>query len=106
MQMSQDQLKLLKKCEDEEIASQGMGACQVLLEQMDQENMKFDEENPEALKFENEDPNDSYIQMAQKITPNDVPKVLNMAFKMKEDPNVSPGLKNAANRLIRAIEAL
>jgi hypothetical protein len=28
-----------------------------------------------------------------------------MALKMKQDPNVSPELKNAANRLIRAIEA-
>jgi hypothetical protein len=45
------------------------------------------------------------MQMAQTITPEDVPKVLNMALKMKERKDVSPELKNAANRLIRAIEA-
>ena len=96
MPMSENDLKIMKKCEDPEIASEGMGACQVLLEEMDREN----------IKFEGDDPDESYIAMAQKITPNDVPRILEMAFKMKENPDVSPGLKNAANRLIRAIEAL
>ena len=96
MPLSENDLKIMKKCEDPEIASEGMGACQVLLEEMDREN----------IKFEGDDPDESYMEMAQKITPNDVPRVLEMAFKMKENPDVSPGLKNAANRLIRAIEAL
>jgi len=96
MPVSENELKLMKKCEDPEIATEGMGACQVLLKEMDRENIKFEEDNPD----------ESYMEMAQKITPNDVPKVLQMAFKMKENPNVNPGLKNAANRLIRAIEAL
>ncbi|MGZ7049565.1 MAG: hypothetical protein ACXVHO_06120 [Methanobacterium sp.] len=86
---------MIKNCEDKEIATEGMGACQVLLEEMDKENMTFEEDLP----------GESYMQMAQKIKPEDVPIVLNMAFKMKENPDVSPGLKNAANRLIRAIEA-
>jgi len=43
--------------------------------------------------------------MAQNISPEDVSKVLNMALKIKERPDVSPELKNAANRLIRAIDA-
>ena len=96
MPVDENELKLMKKCEDPEIATEGMGACQVLLEEMDREN----------LAFEGDDPDESYMEMAQKITPNDVPRVLEMAFKMKENPDVSPGLKNAANRLIRAIEAL
>ncbi|MGZ7068654.1 MAG: hypothetical protein ACXVHT_10150 [Methanobacterium sp.] len=95
MPMNENELKLMKKCEDKEIATEGMGACQVLLEEMDKENIKFDEDIP----------NESYMEMAQKIKPEDVPRVLNMAFKMKERSDVSPGLKNAANRLIRAIEA-
>lgn len=99
MQMDENALKLMKKCEDKEIATQGMGACQVMLKEMEKENI-------EPRMFEEDLPDETYMQMAQKITPNDVPKVLNMAFKMKERPNVSPGMKNAANRLIRAIEAL
>ena len=95
MQMDENELKLMKKCEDKEVATQGMGACQVLLNEMEKGD----------IKFEGDDPNQSYIQMAQNITPEDVPKVLDMALKMKQDPNVSPELKNAANRLIRAIEA-
>ncbi len=93
---SENELKLMKKCEDPEIASEGMGACQVLLEEMDREN----------ITFEGDDPDESYMEMAQKIQPQDVPRVLEMAFKMKERSDVSPGMKNAANRLIRAIEAL
>ncbi|MGB9936654.1 MAG: hypothetical protein ACPK7O_02955 [Methanobacterium sp.] len=99
MKLDENSLKLMKKCEDTEVASQGMGACQVMLEEMEKGDI-------DRSIFEGEDPDESYIQMAQKITPNDVPRVLDMAFKMRQDPNVSPGMKNAANRLIRAIEAL
>lgn len=98
MEMDEKSLKLMKKCEDKEIATQGMGACQVMLKEMEKENIK-------PGMFEEDLPNESYMQMAQKITPEDVPKVLNMALKMKERKDVSPELKNAANRLIRAIEA-
>ena len=35
MQMDENELKLMKKCEDKEVATQGMGACQVLLEEME-----------------------------------------------------------------------
>ena len=99
MQMDENALKLMKKCEDKDIATQGLGACQVMLKEMENENI-------EPRMFVEDLPDETYMQMAQKITPNDVPKVLNMAFKMKERPDVSPGMKNAANRLIRAIEAL
>ena len=44
--------------------------------------------------------------MAETIAPEDVPKVLKMAFKIKERGKVDPELKIAANRLIRAIEQL
>lgn len=96
MPMTENELKLMKKCEDKEIATQGMGACQVLLEEMERENITFEEDIP----------GESYMEMAQKIKPEDVPRVLEMALKMKERPDVSPELKNAANRLIRSIEAL
>jgi len=96
MELDENELKLIKKCEDKEIDTSAMGACTVMLEEMDRGEVDLGEDMPD----------ESYIQMAQKITPNDVPLVLKMAFKIKERPNVSPDMKNAANRLIRAIEAL
>ncbi|MGF7117078.1 hypothetical protein [Methanobacterium oryzae] len=101
MELDENSLKLMKKCEDKEIATQGMGACQVMLKEM--EKGDIDKEFMEYLRGEEKDA--SYIEMAQKIAPEDVPKVLRMALKMKERSGVSPELKNAANRLIRAIEA-
>ncbi len=99
MELDENALKLMKKCEDKEIATQAMGVCQVMLEEMDKGNI-------DRELIEMDDPDESYMQMAQRIAPEDVPKVLHMAFKMKERPDVSPEMKNAANRLIRAIEAL
>ncbi|HML05112.1 MAG TPA: hypothetical protein VK426_04985 [Methanobacterium sp.] len=100
IELNENALKLVRKCEeDKEIASEGMGACQVMLEEMDKGNMD--------VSFMDMDiPGETYMEMAQKIKPQDVPQVLKMAFKMKENPNVEPGMKVAANRLIRAIEAL
>ena len=96
MELDENSLKLIKKCEDKEIDTSVMGACTVLLEEMDKGEINLGEDQPD----------ESYIHMAQNIAPEDVPNVLKMAFKIKERPNVSPGMKNAANRLIRAIEAL
>ena len=89
--------KLIKKCEDKEIDTSVMGACRVLLEEMDREEVEFNDEDK---------PDESYIEMAQTIKSQDVPKVLIMAFKIKERGKIEPELKIAANRLIRAIEAL
>lgn len=100
MQLDENSLKLIKKCEDKEVATQGMGACQVLLEEMDRG--KIDPELVDYLRGEEKDA--SYIEMAQKIAPEDVPKVLRMAFHIRRSRNTSPEMKNAANRLIRAIE--
>ena len=88
--------KLIKKCEDKEIDTSVMGACRVLLEEMDRGEVEFSDE-----KYD-----ESYIEMAQTIKPQDVPKVLIMAFKIKGRSKTEPELKIAANRLIRAIEAL
>ncbi|MEL7671030.1 hypothetical protein [Methanobacterium sp.] len=94
MELDENALKLIKKCEDKEVDTSVMGACTVLLEEMDRGKIDLGEDKPD----------ESYIQMAQSIAPEDVPKVLKMAFKIKERPNVSPEMKIAANRLIRAIE--
>lgn len=95
MELDENALKLIKKCEDKEIATQGMGACQVMLEEMDRGNVD--------MEFEEMDPNQTYIEMAQNIRAEDVPNVLKMAYRIKGNPDVSPELKNAADKLIRSI---
>lgn len=94
MELDKNSLKLIKKCEDKEVDTSVMGACTVLLEEMDRGKIDLGEDMPD----------ESYVQMAENIAPEDVPLVLKMAFKIKQRPNVSPEMKNAANRLIRAIE--
>ncbi len=97
MELDENALKLIKKCEDKEVATEGMGACQVMLQEMDKGNI-------DTEFMEMDDPDESYIQMAERIKPEDVPKVLRMAFKIRQSPSATPEMKNAANRVIRAIE--
>lgn len=96
MELDENALKLIKKCEDKEIDTSVMGACTVMLEEMERGEIDLGEDMPD----------ESYIHMAENIAPEDVPQVLKMAFKIKERGGVDPELKIAANRLIRAIEQL
>ena len=87
---------LIKKCEDNEVDTSTMGACQVLLEEMDRGNVVLKDE-----------PGESYIQMAQNIKKEDVPQVLKIAFVVRDSGDIDDtDVKNAAARLIRAIEML
>ncbi|WP_424354225.1 hypothetical protein [Methanobacterium sp. MBAC-LM] len=87
---------LIKKCEDKEVDTSTMGACQVLLEEMDRGNVVLKDE-----------PGESYIQMAQNIKKEDVPQVLRIAFIVRDSGDIDDtDVKNAAARLIRAIEML
>lgn len=96
MELDENALKLIKKCEDKEIDTSVMGACTVLLKEMDKGEIDLGKDMPD----------ESYIHMAETIAPEDVPLVLKMAFKIKERKGVDPEMKIAANRLIRAIEQL
>lgn len=88
--------KLIKKCENNEVDTSTMGACQVLLEEMDRGNVVLKDE-----------PGQSYIQMAQNIKREDVPEVLRIAFIVRDSGDITDtDVKNAAARLIRAIEML
>ena len=85
---------LIKKCENNEVDTSTMGACQVLLEEMDRGNVVLKDE-----------PGESYIQMAQNIKKQDVPQVLRIAFIVRDSGDITDtDVKNAAARLIRAIE--
>lgn len=92
--LDKDAEELIRKCEDKEIDTNVMGACRILLEEMDRGQIDSNKD-------------ESYIQMAQRIAPEDVPKVLKMALEIRENKNIKdPEIKIAANRLIRAIEML
>ena len=96
MPLDENAKSLIKKCEDNEVDTSTMGACQVLLEEMDRGNVVLKDE-----------PGESYIQMAQNIKKEDVPQVLRIAFIVRDSGNIDDAdVKNAAARLIRAIEML
>jgi hypothetical protein len=85
--------ELMKKCENMD-ESTVMGSCQVLLNMMKEKDVKLED-----------DPDQTYIGMAENLKPQDVSKVLAMALKVRESGDIKdPELKNAASRIIRAIE--
>lgn len=85
--------ELMKKCEDLD-DSTVMGSCQVLLKMMADKEVGFEEDKEQT-----------YLQMAENLKPKDVSKVLQLALKVRESGDIKdPDLKNAASRLIRAIE--
>jgi hypothetical protein len=91
--MDKQSEELMKKCENMDDTSV-MGSCEVLLEMMKDKNVTLED-----------DPNQSYLDMAENLTPKDVSKVLQLALKVRESGDIKdPELKNAASRIIRAIE--
>ncbi len=86
--------ELYKKCQENAGNGDIMGACKVMLEIMDAEKIKIDEEGDQT-----------YLEMAEKLKPDDVRRVLEMALKIRESGEIKdPELKNTASILIRAIE--
>jgi hypothetical protein len=83
--------ELMKKCEgldDKDV----MGSCQVLLETMKEKNVVIEED-------------ETYLEMVENLKPEDIRKVLSMALKVRESGDIKdPDVKNAASRVIRAIE--
>ncbi|WP_414470258.1 hypothetical protein [Methanobacterium sp. ACI-7] len=95
MQQNKDTKKLLEKCVNSKMDTQTLNICKILLEEMDRSEIKL------------EDNDESFIQMAQRISPEDVPHVLRMALELRDRPDIKdPEIKIAANRLIRSIESL
>jgi hypothetical protein len=89
--MNQDEL--MKKCEDMDDSST-MGICRQMLQLMDEKKVEIEEEGDQT-----------YLEMAENLKPSDVSKVLQLALKVRESGDIKdPELKNAASRLIRAIE--
>lgn len=85
--------ELIKKCEESAGSGDVMGACKVMLQLID------------AEKLVPEEGDQTYLEMAENLKPDDVRKVLEMSLKIRESGEIKdPELKNAASILIRAIE--
>jgi predicted transcriptional regulator len=86
--------ELLEKCKESAGSGDVMGACKVMLQMMENEKIKVEE-----------DTDQTYLEMAENLKPDDVRKVLKMALEIRESGDIKdPELKNAASILIRAIE--
>ena len=91
--MNSESAELVKKCEESAGSGDIMGACKVMLELIENEKIEVDEENQ------------TYLEMAENLKPEDVRRVLKMALEIRESGDIKdPELKNAASILIRAIE--
>ena len=92
--------ELIKKCEKNEVDTSTMGACQVLLEEMNRGNIVLNDESGQ-----------SYIKKSKEksrsITQEDVPEIVRMAFIVRGSGEITNNdIINAANRLIRRIESM
>ena len=86
--------ELIKKCEESAGSGDVMGACKVMLQLIDAEKLVSEEEGDQT-----------YLQMAENLKPDDVSKVLQLSLKIRESGEIKdPELKVAASKLIRAIE--
>ncbi len=85
--------ELFEKCQENAGSGDIMGACKAMLELM------------EAKKLEIKEEDQTYLEMAENLKPQDVRRVLEMALKIRESGEIKDlELKNAASILIRAIE--
>jgi hypothetical protein len=73
-----------------------MKECKVMLETMVDKKVEMEDE-----------PGQTYVNMVNNISAEDVPKVLEMALKIARNDKIKdPEIKNAAERIIRTLEPL
>jgi hypothetical protein len=88
--------KIMAKCEEMADDPALMKECKVMLDTMEEKNVVMED-----------DPDQTYTNMAQNISPEDVPKVLEMALKIAKSGDIKDTeVKIAAERLIRTLEPL
>jgi hypothetical protein len=88
--------KLMAKCEEMKDDPTLIKECKVMLDTMVEKDVVMED-----------DPNQTYTNMVQNISPDDVPKVLEMALKIAKSSEIKDTeLKVAAERLIRTLEPL
>ena len=88
--------KLMAKCETMKDDPALMKECKIMLDTMAEKKVELED-----------DPNQDYTNMAENISADDVPKVLEMALKIAKSGKIKdPEIKIAAERLIRTLEPL
>lgn len=88
--------ELMEKCEAMKDDPALMKECKIMLDTMAEKKVVMED-----------DPNQNYTNMAENISAEDVPKVLEMALKIAKSGTIKdPEIKIAAERLIRTLEPL
>ena len=88
--------ELMAKCETMKNDPALMKECKTMLDTMAEKKVEMED-----------DPKQDYTNMAQNISSEDVPKVLEMALKIAKSGKIKdPEIKIAAERLIRTLEPL
>jgi DNA-binding transcriptional regulator GbsR (MarR family) len=88
--------ELMAKCEENRDDPALMKECKEMLNTMAEKNVEIEDM-----------PNQSYTNMAENISAEDVPKVLEMALKIAKSGNIKDTeVKIAAEKLIRTLEPL
>lgn len=88
--------EIMAKCETMKDDPALMNQCKDMLDMMADKNVEMED-----------DPDQNYTNMAENISAEDVPKVLEMALKIARSNKITdPDIKNAAERLIRTLEPL
>ncbi|MBZ2164872.1 hypothetical protein [Methanobacterium spitsbergense] len=88
--------ELMAKCETMKDDPALMKECKMMLDTMAEKKVELED-----------NPNQDYTNMAENISADDVPKVLEMALKIAKSGKIKdPEIKIAAERLIRTLEPL
>jgi hypothetical protein len=88
--------ELMAKCETMKNDPELIKECKGMLDTMASKNVEMED-----------DPDQNYTNMAQNISAEDVPKVLEMALKIAKSGDIKDSeIKIAAERLIRTLEPL
>jgi DNA-binding ferritin-like protein len=88
--------ELMAKCESMKDDPALMKECKIMLDTMAEKKVMMED-----------DPEQDYTNMAENISADDVPKVLEMALKIAKSGKIKdPEIKIAAEKLIRTLEPL
>ncbi|MCE7698297.1 MAG: hypothetical protein K8E24_005485 [Methanobacterium paludis] len=88
--------EFMAKCEEMKDDPAVMKECKIMLDTMAEKKFEMEDE-----------PEKDYTHMAQRISKEDVPKILEMALKIAKSGKIKdPEIKIAAERLIRTLEPL
>lgn len=95
MEMDERAKALMEKCKIVADDPSVVSACKIMLETLEEKKVKITEAPPKQ----------TYLKMAETLSTEDVPRVLEMALMVTKSKEIKdPDVIVAADRLIRAIE--